>query len=161
MLSELREIHDIDQRIKQELQKVDINTEEILRLVDIREQLLENLLPVIHQNPLVKQDAEWQDLLTRTQSIVELMQSETLKTGQELHKLRYGKRSLQQYKSLFRKRITMRGSLQAYKKVSVDSQLSAASPHKVIQMLMAGAIERLIQGKAAMQAGNIPAKGSA
>ncbi|HAS6109778.1 TPA: flagellar export chaperone FliS [Vibrio vulnificus] len=53
----------------------------------------------------------------------------------------------------------MRGSLQAYKKVSVDSQLSAASPHKVIQMLMAGAIERLIQGKAAMQAGNIPVKG--
>ncbi|EJI1280314.1 flagellar export chaperone FliS [Vibrio vulnificus] len=53
----------------------------------------------------------------------------------------------------------MRGSLQAYKKVSVDSQLSAASPHKVIQMLMAGAIERLIQGKAAMLAGNIPVKG--
>ncbi|MDN3697838.1 flagellar export chaperone FliS [Vibrio clamense] len=53
----------------------------------------------------------------------------------------------------------MRGSLQAYKKVSVDSQLSAASPHKVIQMLMGGAIERLIQGKAAMQAGNIPVKG--
>ena len=53
----------------------------------------------------------------------------------------------------------MRGSLQAYKKVSVDSQLSAASPHKVIQMLMAGAIERLIQGKAAMQAGNLSAKG--
>ncbi len=53
----------------------------------------------------------------------------------------------------------MRGSLQAYKKVSVDSQLSAASPHKVVQMLMAGAIERLIQGKAAMQQGNIPVKG--
>ncbi|MDD1792462.1 flagellar export chaperone FliS [Enterovibrio makurazakiensis] len=53
----------------------------------------------------------------------------------------------------------MRGSLQAYKKVSVDSQLSAASPHKVIQMLMAGAIERLIQGKAAMLQGDIPMKG--
>jgi len=53
----------------------------------------------------------------------------------------------------------MRGSLQAYKKVSVDSQLTAASPHKIVQMLMAGAIERLIQGKAAMQAGNIPVKG--
>ncbi|MDW6093512.1 flagellar export chaperone FliS [Vibrio rhizosphaerae] len=53
----------------------------------------------------------------------------------------------------------MRGSLQAYKKVSVDSQLSAASPHKVVQMLMAGAIERLIQGKAAMIQGNIPVKG--
>lgn len=53
----------------------------------------------------------------------------------------------------------MRGSLQAYKKVSVDSQLSAASPHKVIQMLMAGAIERLIQGKAAMSQGNVALKG--
>ncbi|SJL82335.1 flagellar export chaperone FliS [Vibrio palustris] len=53
----------------------------------------------------------------------------------------------------------MRGSLQAYKKVSVDSQLSAASPHKVVQMLMAGAIERLIQGKAAMQQRNIAMKG--
>lgn len=53
----------------------------------------------------------------------------------------------------------MRGSLQAYKKVSVDSQLSAASPHKVIQMLMAGAIERLIQGKAAMQQGSLAVKG--
>ncbi len=98
MQSELKEIHDIDHRINQELQKVDINTEEILQLVDIREQLIENLLPIIRQNPLVKQDAEWQDLLTRTQSIVELMQSETMKTGKELHKMRYGQRSLQQYK---------------------------------------------------------------
>ncbi|CZF80294.1 Flagellar protein FliS [Grimontia celer] len=53
----------------------------------------------------------------------------------------------------------MRGSLQAYKKVSVDSQLSAASPHKVIQMLMAGAIERLVQGKAAMLQGDVAVKG--
>ena len=53
----------------------------------------------------------------------------------------------------------MRGSLQAYKKVSVDSQLSAASPHKVIQMLMAGAIELLIQGKAAMAQGDVSVKG--
>ncbi|KKD62151.1 flagellar biosynthesis protein FliS [Grimontia sp. AD028] len=53
----------------------------------------------------------------------------------------------------------MRGSLQAYKKVSIDSQLSAASPHKVIQMLMAGAIERLVQGKAAMLQGDIAVKG--
>lgn len=53
----------------------------------------------------------------------------------------------------------MRGSIQAYKKVSVDSQLSAASPHKVIQMLMAGAVERLVQGKAAMEQGKIAEKG--
>ncbi len=53
----------------------------------------------------------------------------------------------------------MRSSLQAYKKVSVDSQLASATPHKVIQMLMAGAIERLVQGKSAMEQGNIPLKG--
>ncbi|HCE2179929.1 TPA: flagellar protein FliT [Vibrio parahaemolyticus] len=98
MQNELIEISDIDQLITQELEKVDFNTEEILRLVDIRERLLQNLLPIIQQNPLVKQDEEWRDLLTRTKRIVELMQSETSKAGKELHKLRYGQRSLQQYK---------------------------------------------------------------
>ncbi|EGQ8297583.1 flagellar protein FliT [Vibrio parahaemolyticus] len=98
MQNELIEISDIDQLITQELEKVDFNTEEILRLVDIRERLLQNLLPIIQQNPLVKQDAEWQDLLTRTKRIVELMQSETSKVGKELYKFRYGQRSLQQYK---------------------------------------------------------------
>ncbi|EMB9224935.1 flagellar protein FliT [Vibrio alginolyticus] len=98
MQKELMEISDIDQLITQELEKIDINAEEILRLVDIRERLLQNLLPIIHQNPLVKQDAEWQALLTRTKRIVELMQSETSKVGKELHKFRYGQRSLQQYK---------------------------------------------------------------
>ncbi|MGL4928615.1 MAG: flagellar export chaperone FliS [Plesiomonas sp.] len=53
----------------------------------------------------------------------------------------------------------MRGTLQAYKKVSVDSQLQSASPHKVILMLLNGAIERLVQAKAAMQMGNIAVKG--
>ncbi|WP_087021631.1 flagellar export chaperone FliS [Thaumasiovibrio subtropicus] len=53
----------------------------------------------------------------------------------------------------------MRGSLKAYKKVSIDSQLTSASPHRVIQMLMAGAIERLIQGKAAMSQGEVAQKG--
>ncbi|WP_321463900.1 flagellar protein FliT [uncultured Vibrio sp.] len=98
MRSEIIEINGLDQRISQELQKVDINTEEILRLVDIRESLLQNLLSMVRQNPLLKQEVEWQDLLTRTQNIVELMQLETSKVGKELHKLRYGQRSLQQYK---------------------------------------------------------------
>ncbi|MGS4881663.1 flagellar export chaperone FliS [Photobacterium damselae] len=52
----------------------------------------------------------------------------------------------------------MRGYLQAYKKVSVNAQLASASPHRIIQMLYAGAIERLIQGKAAMEQGNIAMK---
>ncbi|MDK9757336.1 flagellar protein FliT [Vibrio sp. D173a] len=98
MKDALIEISDIDQLITQELEKVDFNTEEILHLVDIRERLLQNLLSIVENNPLVKQEAEWQDLLTRTKSIVELMQNETTKVGKELHKFRYGQRSLQQYK---------------------------------------------------------------
>ena len=98
MKDALIEISDIDQRITQELEKVDFNTEEILHLVDIRERLLQNLLSIVENNPLVKPEAEWQDLLTRTKSIVELMQNETTNVGKELHKFRYGQRSLQQYK---------------------------------------------------------------
>lgn len=98
MKDALIKISDIDQLITQELEKVDFNTEEILHLVDIRERLLQNLLSIVENNPLVKQDAEWQDLLTRTKSIVELMQNETTNVGKELHKFRYGQRSLQQYK---------------------------------------------------------------
>ncbi|UTZ30155.1 flagellar protein FliT [Vibrio campbellii] len=98
MKDALIEISDIDQIITKELEKVDFNTEEILHLVDIRERLLQNLLSIVENNPLVKQEAEWQDLLTRTKSIVELMQNETTNVGKELHKFRYGQRSLQQYK---------------------------------------------------------------
>ncbi|MGL5007958.1 MAG: flagellar export chaperone FliS [Plesiomonas sp.] len=53
----------------------------------------------------------------------------------------------------------MRGTLQAYKKVSVDSQLQSASPHKVILMLLNGAIERLVQAKAAIHMNNTAVKG--
>ncbi|MGR5299968.1 flagellar protein FliT [Vibrio alfacsensis] len=98
MQNELREIAEIDQLITQELEKVDFNAEEILRLVDIRERLLQDLLVMAHSNPLEKQGLEWQDLLTRTKKIVEQMQSETSNVGKELYKFRYGQRSLQQYK---------------------------------------------------------------
>lgn len=53
----------------------------------------------------------------------------------------------------------MRGSLQSYKKVSVDSGLAVASPHRIIQMLLAGALERLAQAKLAIEQGNIAERG--
>ena len=53
----------------------------------------------------------------------------------------------------------MRGSLQSYKKVSVDSGLAVASPHRIIQMLLAGALERLAQAKLAIEQGNIEQRG--
>ncbi|MDK9779468.1 MULTISPECIES: flagellar protein FliT [Vibrio] len=98
MESELASLRDLDQLISQELEKVELNTEEILRLVDIREQMLQNLLPIVEGNTDLKQDAEWQAVVTRTKEIVELMQGETSQLGKQLHKLRYGQRSLQQYK---------------------------------------------------------------
>ncbi|MGR4991168.1 flagellar protein FliT [Vibrio sp. WZ-1] len=98
MESELASLRDLDQLISQELEKVELNTEEILRLVDIREQMLQNLLPIVQGNIDLKQDAEWHAVVTRTKEIVELMQCETSQLGKQLHKLRYGQRSLQQYK---------------------------------------------------------------
>ncbi len=53
----------------------------------------------------------------------------------------------------------MRGSLQSYRKVSVDSQLSEASPHRITQMLFAGALERIAQSKYAIENNDIPTKG--
>ncbi|MDF2153725.1 flagellar protein FliT [Vibrio sp. CAU 1672] len=94
----LNDLRDVDQQISLQLEKVDLNTEEILRLVDIREQILQNLLPTIEQNSQARQDPEWQTVVARTQEIVELMQSETLRVGRELQKFRHGQRSLQQYK---------------------------------------------------------------
>ncbi|MCE9680012.1 flagellar export chaperone FliS [Shewanella sp. AS1] len=53
----------------------------------------------------------------------------------------------------------MRGSMQSYRKVSVESDLAVASPHRVIQMLLAGALERLAQAKCAIEQGNVPLRG--
>lgn len=46
-----------------------------------------------------------------------------------------------------------------YKRINTESALEQANPHQLIQMLMNGAIERLIQAKAAMQNGDIALKG--
>lgn len=53
----------------------------------------------------------------------------------------------------------MRGSMQSYRKVSVESDLSVASPHRIIQMLFAGALERLAQAKCAIEQGDIALRG--
>ncbi|WP_413738315.1 flagellar export chaperone FliS [Shewanella sp. BJSY2023SW001] len=53
----------------------------------------------------------------------------------------------------------MRGSLQSYRTVSLESQLSEASPHKITQMMFSGALERIVQAKAAMEQNNVAQKG--
>ncbi|MFL7864538.1 flagellar protein FliT [Vibrio cincinnatiensis] len=94
----LQVLCDINHQIKEKLMVDEINTEEIIVLVDKRETLLGELLSYIASNPQFAQSAEWQSAILETQHLVELMQRKTQSIGQALHKYRYGNKSVQQYK---------------------------------------------------------------
>jgi flagellar protein FliS len=53
----------------------------------------------------------------------------------------------------------MRSSLQSYRKVSLDSEISVASPHRIIQMMLAGGLERLAQSRYAIENRDMNNKG--
>ncbi|MCF1426715.1 MAG: flagellar export chaperone FliS [Shewanella sp.] len=53
----------------------------------------------------------------------------------------------------------MRGSLRSYRKVSLESEIDVASPHRVIQMMFAGALDRLAQSRYAIEQGDVSNKG--
>ncbi|QYJ74095.1 flagellar export chaperone FliS [Shewanella sp. FJAT-52076] len=53
----------------------------------------------------------------------------------------------------------MRGSLQSYRKVSLESEIAVASPHRIIQMMFAGALERLAQSRYAIEQNDLTNKG--
>ncbi|MCZ4310863.1 MULTISPECIES: flagellar protein FliT [Vibrio] len=94
----LQELCELDQLIMSKLEYSEINAEEIVHLVDNREQLLQNVLQLIDSYPDVKQSSEWFEAISRTRQLVELMQSETGRVGKNLHKYRHGAKSVQQYK---------------------------------------------------------------
>jgi|GEM_PF-686677 len=96
-LSQLVDLCEIDQKISETLTSEEINTEEIVQLVDIREQLLQSLLDVIERHPELAKLQQWHDAVKRTQTVVELMQNKTSELGVALQKYRHGKRSVQQY----------------------------------------------------------------
>jgi len=50
-------------------------------------------------------------------------------------------------------------ALRQYQKVSSHAQVSEASPHRLVQMLMEGALDRMAQAKGALSRGQIPEKG--
>ena len=50
-------------------------------------------------------------------------------------------------------------AMKQYQTVNVHAQISEASPHRLIQMLLEGGLQRLAQAKGAMQYGNLPLKG--
>ena len=53
----------------------------------------------------------------------------------------------------------MRGSLKAYRQVNVESQKAEASPHKVVQLLLGGSIDKLLQAKMAIDSKQVAKKG--
>lgn len=50
-------------------------------------------------------------------------------------------------------------AMKQYKQVRVHSSIMDASPHRLIQMLMEGALERIAQAKGYMMNKNVPGKG--
>lgn len=50
-------------------------------------------------------------------------------------------------------------AMKQYQTVNVNAQVSEADPHRLIQMLMEGGLQRVAQAKGAMQHGNIGLKG--
>ena len=50
-------------------------------------------------------------------------------------------------------------ALRQYQKVNSHAQISEASPHRLVQMLMEGALDRMAQAKGAMARGDIAQKG--
>lgn len=53
----------------------------------------------------------------------------------------------------------MRGSLKSYRKVSLENEISVASPHRIVQLMFNGALERIAQSRYAMEQGDQSAKG--
>jgi len=53
----------------------------------------------------------------------------------------------------------MHKAVQQYNRVGVSSSVEAASPHRLIEMLMAGALEKIAFAKGFMERGNISEKG--
>ena len=50
-------------------------------------------------------------------------------------------------------------ALRQYQKVSSHAQVSEASPHRLVQMLMEGGLDRMAQAKGALARGDIAQKG--
>ena len=50
-------------------------------------------------------------------------------------------------------------ALRQYQKVEAQARVSEASPHRLVQMLMEGGLDRIAQAKGAMERKDIPNKG--
>ncbi|WED21070.1 flagellar protein FliT [Vibrio sp. JC009] len=97
MADYLSELSDLDHNLLSQLQEDDLKAEEIILLVDKREQILQNIYEAQKSDPDFKNSSQWREALGRTKQIVELMQSKTNEIGGQLRKLRHGSKSVQRY----------------------------------------------------------------
>lgn len=98
MEAQLQYLSNLNQQITTLLAEDDIHAEDILQLVDNREQLLHSLLGYLAEHPEWAQSDLWREAIGNTQQLVEQMQLKTAAIGQTLHKYRHGNKSVQQYK---------------------------------------------------------------
>ena len=98
MTDQLQKLCDLDHLIEQTLKTNDFVAEEIVQMVDKREQLLQSLIPYVVEHPQVAESKQWRDAISHTQQLVELMQSKTSLIGEQLRRYRHGNKSVQQYK---------------------------------------------------------------
>ncbi|EGA71363.1 putative flagellar rod protein FlaI [Vibrio sinaloensis DSM 21326] len=89
---------DLNHKISTIVTEDSFETEELLLLVDTREQILQNLLNLIERDAELARSSQWQSAIQETKAVVELLQAKTNEVGLSLQKFRHGQRSVQQYK---------------------------------------------------------------
>ncbi|MCW8347659.1 flagellar protein FliT [Vibrio sp. ZSDZ65] len=90
-------LRDTDHQLLSHLDNLELNTEEIHALVDIREHIIKTLIAACERNPRLKQSEEWRLAVEETKQVTAKMHSKTEQLGLSLRKFRHGKKSLQQY----------------------------------------------------------------
>ncbi|GLO61564.1 flagellar protein FliT [Vibrio sp. MACH09] len=90
-------LRELDQTLFSLFAEDELNSEEILLLVDNREQLLQSIIEDVKSLPDFDKTSDWQEAIERTKKIVTIMQSTTNQIGAELKKYRHGNKSVQRY----------------------------------------------------------------
>jgi flagellar rod protein FlaI len=79
------------------LQENEIDSDEILSLINEREHILQEIMSTFKSVPNGENSQDWQDAISRTKQIVGLVQTETTQLGEQLKKYRHGNKSVQRY----------------------------------------------------------------
>lgn len=88
----MNQLAEVDHTLLLELNRSEADVDKIVGLVDYREQLLTEVLSLIHVDT-----TEWARAVERTQRVVASMSDETSSLAAQLQKLRYSKKSVQMY----------------------------------------------------------------